>query len=305
MISWHCLSLVRLARASTSGCPATVGPHIGVVVPAVLMAALSGSSPVFGQEPTDLSVAAGDTFEVTADLATMRVRRWVMGSGSTITLTPDVREWKIYAQEAVIDADVTIRASGADGAAGPRGEAGSSGARCENGRPGSDGVRGTNGLNGRRVEIVMGVRSVRGLVVDVRGGRGGDGGPGGAGGRGGRAACNQCINTCRGGSGGNGGTGGAAGDGGDGGSIAIRYWPVESEIDLNVDPQRAGGDPGSVGAGGPAGGAGAGISCGFPCPNRAGGQSAGGRGGDGQRGLPGSRGDFSMRLIAPPAGGSP
>lgn len=269
----------------------------------VFLVSFLSSLPAFGQvlETPEFRVTAGETYVVTPDRAAMHVDRWVMEHGSTIELAPDVPGWEIHAQVADIGDSVTIRAIGSDGSNGSPGNNGRGGSRCGTGGSGGRGTDGTDGSDGKRVTIVMGVRNVHGLLVDVRGGRGGDGGSGGSGGRGGRAACNECFNTCRGGSGGNGGAGGAAGSGGNGGAIDIRYWPINSEVDLNIVPQTDGGGPGTLGQAGGAGRAGAGINCDFPCPDRAGGQRPGGRGAPGQRGIPGIPGEFSLRLITPPA----
>lgn len=139
------------------------------------------------------------------------------------------------------------------------------------GAQGITGLPGQNGTNGTNVKIQLGILSFGTLSITSKGGNGGDGGRGGNGQIGGHHA-----------GGGKGGTGGTGGTGGAGGYLDIKYWPVNSSVDLNkmqaiaADSKR--GKSGNGGVGGDGGHRGDDSNPhGFPGdPGAAGGQQADG-----------------------------
>ncbi len=200
-----------------------------------------------------LSIAAGDTYTVSAAAEQLELDVLEVGDGATIRLDEGLSAWRLSVQRARIGDNVVIDARGREGRQGGDGLSWSEAAAdCAAGDAGGDGLPGGSGANGARLQLRLGIASLGSLRVLASGGDGGDGG------RGGRGQDGGGIDRCRGGDGGAGGNGGAGGSGGNAGAVSLAYWPVDgsvsaADIAARIAVSSRGGEPGRGGAGGAGG----------------------------------------------------
>jgi len=170
-------------------------------------------------EQAELIVQQGETYRVTAANSEMTLQRLMLHDGARIEFSPEVKQWRVTAQQAQFEGTVHIDGRGN---AGVHGQGGVQGApatgSCEPGQTGVAGGRGEGGSDGVSIELTLGIIILDRLIIDTSGGAGGAGGSGGNGSAGGPPR------RCNGAAGGNGGAGGSGGKGGHAGAINLHYW---------------------------------------------------------------------------------